>query len=349
MKRSRICLAILGVLVCLLLAANVNAREWYDEVPGGGGGGAGNPGAVTPATVWYVPDTVPTLPMAMQVARAGDVIELAAGVHRIAGSGHVLPAGVLIRAGDGMPGAVILEESASEWGQWRVDPVFILDADGGGFGGSAQVRFENITFRNFTVTFWPNTYMSEPIFQVDSGELVMDTCTFDTFYGTALQFRGGSGAFYACQFLGGRGKPTVFDFAGENLDLAGCVFHGNSERHPGDWLAPPEHADNPGSLLKVVRGDVYCDGNQFTENGPLSYVVDVRRDGTLHACTSCLQPNHAIKQGRVGGTVQLDCCTITPAAWEVLPGGRLLILNEGSPQAVSVEARSLTQVKSLFD
>ena len=321
MSKTRLSRMILGVLVCALMFGGAQAR------------------------IWHVPGDVLSVTEAIALAQTGDEIAIAPGVWKIQGDAHHLPTGVVIRADVGMPGAVFLEEAVVGFGQWRDHPVFILDAAMQP-GSSEEVRFENITFRNFTRTLGPNETAADPIVLVRNGKLILDGCTFDTFVGTALVFETGVGELTACQFLRGHGKPVVADFAGKTLLLDGCSFQQNTERTPGDWLDPA--LARGGALLRVREGHVECISSDMMENGPLTYLVDVWAGADLRACTSCLQPNHCCWQGRVAGTVQLDCCSITPALWEVLEGGHLIIVNDNEPPVVNVESTSWTEVKALF-
>ncbi len=321
MIRSRSLLMVLTVFACALMVGTAQAR------------------------IWHVPDDVLSVTEAIAAARTGDEIAIAPGVWKIQGDTHHLPTGVVIRADIGMPGAVFLEEEVMGFGQWRDHAVFILDAASQP-GSSDQVRFENVTFRNFTQAVGPNQTVDDPLFLVRSGKLILDGCTFDTFIGTALVFEAGVGELTSCQFLHGHGKPVVADFRGEALLLDGCTFQGNTQRMPGDWLSPVD--PRRGALLQVREGHVECLCSDMTDNGALGYLVDVWEEAEFTACYACLQPNRCIWQGRVAGTVQLDCCTVTPTAWEVLEGGLLIIVNDNSPQVLSVESTSWTEVKSLF-
>ncbi len=342
MKRWKVGMIVLGVLAGILAVPDLQAREWMQQLPGDGGGSGG--GGIIASTTWNVPGDVATLPEALVLARPGDIIEIEPGIHQIEGTAHRLPMNVLIRAASGPTGSVVLEEHAGP-GQWRMQPVFIVDAAHTS-SPVADAWFQNITFRNFTRAYWPNVDDAEPIFRVDSGRLVMNGCTFDTYHGTAVVVRGGSGLFNACDFLRGRGAPTVFDFQGDDLELFGCNFRENSTRHPGDWLAPQGKPRQ--SLVKVVSGCVFCDCNTFEDNGPAPYLIDVEPAGRLRACTSCLEPNLALKEGRVAGIVALESCVFDPLRWDVVDGGQLLILDDDAAKA-AIETRTLSQVKSLFE
>ncbi len=339
MKRWQIGLIALGALV-LLMAPALQARQYMQEVPGPGGGGGGG---IIASTTWNVPGDVATLAEALALARPGDVIELEPGTHLIQETALRVPLGVMIRAAGGGPGAVVLEEALAV-GQWRTHPVFIVSA-AHTTSPVSDVWFQNITLRNFTRAYWPNVHDAEPIFRVDSGRLVMDQCVFDTYQGTAVAFPGGSGMFNACEFLRGRGAPAAVDFQGGNLHLIGCNFSENSTRHPGDWLAPQDRDCQ--SLVKVRSGAVRLDDNTFQQNGPAPYLIDVDVPGELWACTSCLEPNAAIKEGRVRGIVTLECCEALIEMWDVIPPGQLIVLDLAGKAAI--ETRTLSEVKSLFE
>jgi len=321
MRKSKLCMLTLGLLACILMTTAVQAR------------------------IWYVPSQVETVDKAISVARSGDVIEIAVGVHKIAGYGHRLTPGVTIRSDCGMPGGVVLQESSSQFGRWRDGPVFILDPS---LSPANSVVIENITFKNFTDTFGPNAIGPEPIFNILGGILTMTNCEFDTYYGTAVKFDGGSGEFTNCDFTNGNANPVALYFAGDKLTLTDCNFTENSYQHSNVW--PGKAQRTPGAIIRLESGELYCNNSQFMENGPLTYLVDVAQGALMHACTSCLVGNRTIWEGRVSGTVQLDCCSATPAKWLVMPGGSFITVENGLlGNPLSVENTSLTRVKSLFN
>jgi hypothetical protein len=307
-----------GLLLAILMVSGARAREWH------------------------VPGDVGTPHEALELATTGDVISIAAGTYKIHGSGHLLPAGLTIRAAAGMPGAVVFEERPPYEGGWRSEPVFKVNA------ARHPVTIENITFCKFTATFGPNDYAPKPIFHVTVGTLKLDTCTFDAYIGTALKFDDGVGIINDCVFMNGRGNPAVLDFAGRELTLDNCEFLANAQRIPGDVIR--RDTNKQGSLLKLRAGDIFCNCSLFADNGPFNFLVDVGADAYLHACTTCMADNNqSIWQGRVVGTVRLDVCEIVPARWQVLEGGTFLYLGNGGPKAAVVEQRTLSDVKTLFD
>lgn len=320
MRNSKTCMLTLGLLACLLMTTAVQARTWY------------------------VPSQVESVDKALSVAKFGDVIEIAVGVHKIAGYGHKLTPGITIRSDTGMPGGVVLQESSSQFGRWRDGPVFTLDPS---LSPANSVVIENITFKNFTDTFGPNAVGAEPIFNILGGRLTMKNCQFDTYYGTAFKFDGGSGEFTNCDFIRGNANPVALLFAGDQLTLTDCNFTENSYKHSTVW--PGKAHRTPGTIIRLESGELYCNDSQFMDNGPLTYLVDVKAGALMHACTSCMLDNKTIWEGRVGGTVQLDCCSTTPTKWLVLPGGSLITIENGLMSPVSVENTSLTRVKSLFN
>ncbi len=321
MSTRRSALAVLGILAVALMAG------------------------IAPARTWHVPGEV-TLAEALQVAQQGDVIGIAPGTHKIEGAGHQLPTGVTICADIKAPGVVVIEEARLHPMYWRPEPVFILDAAHGP-GGNDGVTFRGITFRNFDRTFGPNQFEAYPIFEIWTGKLLMDDCQFEDFHGTALTFRGGSGELTRSTFLNGHGNPAAIRFQGESLRVASCEFHGNTNRTPGDCVRP--HDPVAGAMLRLEAGRTDLVNNQLTDNGPLTYVLDVGAKAEAYALSCCFRPNSCLCTGRVTGRLQLDCCETSGADWEVLDGGVLIILDEnGTDKAASVEQTSLSQVKALF-
>jgi hypothetical protein len=300
---------------------------------------------IAPARTWHVPGEV-TLAQALQLAEQGDVIGIAPGTHKIEGAGHRLPTDVTICADIKAPGVVVIEEARPNAWSWRSEPVFILDPAHGP-GSADAVTFRGITFRNFDRTFGPNQFDAYPIFEIWNGKLLLDDCLFEDYHGTPLAFRGGSGEVTGSAFVGGHGNPAVIRFQGESLRVASSEFHGNTSRTPGDGVQP--HDPVPGAMLRLEAGRTDLVNNQLTDNGPLTYVLDVGPKAEAYAHSCCFRPNSCLFTGRVTGRLQLDCCETSGADWEVLDGGVLIITDRGGPdKAASVEQTSLTGVKTLF-
>ena len=319
MNRSLISIA-LGLLLCALLAGGAQAR------------------------IWYVPSQVPTVPQALDMAGPGDEIAVAVGTHRITGDGHRIPAGVTIRTDTGMPGGVIFEEHPDYWGDWRDEPVFVVNSI---LGPSAEVRIEGITFRDFTNTFGPNQFVGAPIIGVAHGKLVMEDCVFKNYNGTAVKFAGGSGTIERCSFLQGRGQPAAVQFAGKQLDLNDCVYRELTQRFPGDAVQGGSRPA-PGSILKLISGETNFDCGTFEDNGPVTYLIDVGLNAQLIACQTCIGTNHATWQGHVAGYAKLTCCAVTPTSWDVEEGGTFILVDNGGPAAKSRDT-SLSHIRSLFE
>jgi hypothetical protein len=318
--RKTLCLIALGLLVSVLLTGGVQARTWH------------------------VPSDVATVTEALTLASSGDVIQIAVGVHKIAGYGHYLPGGVTIQSDTGMPGGVILEEEPAAFGGWRNEPVFILNSL---LDPSADVIIEGITFRNFTQTFGPGEYASEPVILVGGGSLTMTECDFVNYYGTAVKFVRGSGEFTRCGFLHGRGQPVAIEFSGLRLDMDDCTFAFNSQRFPGDFIQNPKNIN--GSIVKMISGAAYFSCGAFENNGPLTHLVDIGANASLLACYTCIGDNHSVWQGRVAGTAQLTCCEAVASRWQVVDGGSLIVVDNGSSGTAAVRSTSWSDLKSLFE
>jgi hypothetical protein len=312
----------IGLLACALLGTGAQARTWY------------------------VPSEVATLTGALDLAQPGDTIELAVGIHRIAGDGHRIPAGVTITTDTGMPGGVVLVEEPAYFGDWRNQPVFVVNTT---LGPANEVALRGITFQDFTNTFGPNEFIGQPIIGVLHGRLILENCDFRDYVGTAVKFAGGSGEFSQCSFVHGHGQPAALEFDGDALALNGCTFIACSARFPGDVVNPNVRGPEA-SIVKLLGGETTCDNSVFENNGPVTYVVDVGAEARLLACETCLSSNPPIWQGRVAGYVQMTCCTVVPTLWRIVDGGTLIVLDNGSPpRAVATEGTSLSLLRSLFD
>jgi hypothetical protein len=286
------------------------------------------------AEILRVPGDVPTLCQAFQLADRGDVIELAVGVHKLVGREIVLKPGIVVRTDTGMPGGVVLKESGCFCGDWRDRPVFVM-ADGGD-----PVRFEGITFADFTLSCGPAPYIGNPVFHVLDGLLKFDRCRFVNSWKTIAWFDGGSGRFEDCRFEDGCGCAGAIHFAGERLLVKNTIFSGY------EWL---EHGPGfQGNILDLVAGEISLVQTTFQDNGPLVQLVTVGADAELSACSSCFLGNATIWEGEVAGRAVLDCCEVDPGLWNVLPGGDLKIIGDLDITPVGVEKRSLSAVKSLF-
>jgi hypothetical protein len=301
------------------------------------------------ARTWYVPGDVATVTEAIELAGTDDTIVIAAGVYKIVGDGYRLADGLTIRSDMGIPGSVILTESDGNWPLGREQPVFIVQGPG---GATAPVTFEGITFRDFTHAYGPNQFVAEPIINVRSGLFLLKNCVFDHYFGTAVSFDDGSGDIAHCAFVRGHGRPAAVKFSGAKLQLNDCGFRENTQRFPGDFLSDGDKL--PGSVLRLVSGEVYLGCGLFEENGPIVYLVNVEEQAILRACETCMTQNSSLWQGRVAGRVRLTCCEIDRSRW--------LIVNDGSVEddddeldryhelkAMSTRNTSWTRIKSLFD
>lgn len=286
------------------------------------------------ARIWHVPGEVRSVTEAIALADPGDVIELAVGVHKIAGREHMLKSGLTIRSDNGMPGGVILKECACSCGDWRDRPVFVLDQ------ASSPVRFEGISFEDFTLSCGPFSYVGNPIFHVINGTLKFTDCRFETMHKTAVWFDDGVGHFNNVTFKDGCGRAGAIHFAGRRLVMNNCRFEQFSWLNDGD--------DLQGTILRLESGEVHLDNSMFVDNGPLTHLVTVGADATLEACTTCFIDNATMWEGEVAGHAVLDCCAIDPVLWCVVGDGVLEIIDEGANKAATVEQTSLTAVKSLF-
>jgi hypothetical protein len=293
------------------------------------------------AGIFYVPSDG-TFNEALDRAGPGDTIALAPGIHKLEGYNHQLPGGLIIRTDTGMPGGVVVEEATSTWGGWRDGPVFIMDTT---LSPTEEVVIAGITFRDFTLTFGPNQYAADPIFLVRNGQLTLNDCTFDNYHGTAVKFTGGGGLLDACAFVGGHGTPAAVQFEGDRLSLENCAFQENTNRYPGDYI----RGGTPGSVLEFIKGTVTMNGGTVDKNGPVQYLMDIGRSAYVHACFVCVDENTCKWQGRIAGVLQMDCCQVSPARWNVLPGGSFIIVDNGGPKAAVVSQTTWTDVKALFD
>jgi hypothetical protein len=90
--------------------------------------------------------------------------------------------------------------------------------------------------------------------------------------------------------------------------------------------------DFHGTVLRLGAGRTDLENNQFTDNGPLTYVLDVgsRDDAYAHSC--CFEPDSCERTGRITGRLRRDRCEISGTNWEVLDGG-VLITTDGKGQA----------------
>lgn len=313
-----------ALLVCALLATGAQAR------------------------ILYVPSEVPTVQDALDIAGAGDIIAVAVGTYRITGDGHRVPAGVTITTDTGMPGGVVFVEEPAYWGDWRREPVFVVNTV---LGPTNEVTFDGIIFKDFTNTYGPNHQIDAPIIGVMHGKLNLKNCSFDTYYGTAVKFEGGFGEIAACSFERGHGQPAALEFAGRELVLNDCSFRYLTQRFPGD-VVNPDTRPAEGSILKFVSGETTCNCSMFENNGPVTYVIDVAPGARLLACESCLQTNDASWQGRVqdDAFVQLTCCTALPTRWQVYGTFIVTDSGDGAPAgAVATEGKTLSQLRSLFE
>lgn len=295
------------------------------------------PAAAEPCQVWQVPGDFDTLPQALQSVQPGDTIELAMGRHKITGGGHLLMADLTIRCRDALPGACVLEESATYPGEWRDAPVFTLDQPG------APCRFEGITFRNWNLADGPYQFISNPIFHVMSGTLEMIDCQFQDFYKYALYFSGGQGLIENCEFAHGAGCPSAISFGGDDLIVRDTVFHHNTWIYDCDQYM--------GSIIHLRSGTAHVENCDFYDNGPLVHMIRVERAGTLFGDQFCLGCNATMWEARVEGHAYLTCCEICCSMWQVCNGGELVMIDvpDRAGKAMATESATWSDVKSLFD
>lgn len=291
-----------------------------------------------------VPGDAACITDAIAMAHSGDIIEVALGHHKIVGGNHLLKAGITIRNSIHLPGACVLVESAAYPGDWREQPVFILEQPG------TPCRFEGITFRHWNLADGPTPDARQPIFDVREGRIIFESCQWQDFQGEALHFDGGLGELHGCEFAGGNGCPSAVFFAGQELQLDDCRFHHNTGCDTDQGWG--------GVILQLHRGITRMDDCLFHDNGPLTRVLQIDRGGTAVGCNSCLDCNDAMQEARVAGRAFLWGCGIHADWWVVAHGGQLVILDApvqdqdtelGQLKAMRQESMSWSGVKSLFD
>jgi hypothetical protein len=325
---------ILGIGVTVGVPATAPAQDLIDPWPDTG----------PLPRVWTVPGDAPSLMAALEAVGPGDVIELASGRHLVTGSGHALPPGVVIRGVATSPDLTVIEEGIVP-GAYRTEPVFLVDR---GSRAHAGARFEDLTFRDFNQGCYPNIPTVQPIIQVESGALVLERCVFDQYQGTAARFLGGAGLLEACVFRGGHGQPTVVDFQGAHLQIRDCFVRENTTRRPGDFQDPTDPRE--ASVIKIRSGSVRWSCNEFCDNGPASYLVDIDAGARVEAVSCQMSPNALIRDGRVAGTLILtQCSPIDMDRWDVIPPGEIIIIATDITSKAAVHNHTLSAVKALFD
>jgi len=287
--------------------------------------------------VIHVPGDVATVPEALVMAEAGDIIEVAMGRHKIRGRGIPLKAGVTLRCANAPFGACVLVETPQGVGDWRDAPVFRMEEAGEPF------RMENITFKHWTLSDGPYQTISCPVIHVDGGRIEFLHCQWQDTYKQVVYFVSGSGLFDSCMFTSGRGFPASISFGGDELTMVDCGFYGNT------WVM--HDGLLRGSLVHLRSGHATLTGCLLNNNGPLSEVLVIARAAELvgdHACLSC---NTAIWEAEVAGRAYMNCCEIQPSLWHVIDDGELVVIDPPSVtnKAMAVELASWSQVKALFD
>jgi len=304
----------------------------------------GGAGVAWSCEIIAVPGDAACVTDAIAMAHSGDIIEVALGRHKIVGGNHLLKAGITIRNSIHLPGACVFEEVAAHPGDWREQPVFVLEQAG------TPCRFEGITFRNWNLADGPLPDARQPIFNVLEGRIIFEACQWQDFQGEALRFDGGLGELHDCEFAGGSGWPSAVFFAGQELKLDRCLFRHNTGYDAGQgW---------EGVVVQLRRGVTRMDDCIFHDNGPLTRVLQVDRGGTVVGCNSCLDCNDTMQEASVAGRAFLWNCGIQADWWVVLEGGELAILDapaqdqgdgRGQLKAMRQESMSWSGVKSLFD
>lgn len=287
--------------------------------------------------VIHVPGDAATVPEALIMAEANDIIEVALGVHPIVGRNIPLKAGVTLRSAGAPFGGCVLTEVPQGPGDWRDAPVFVMEEGGQPF------RMENITFRHWTLSDSPYQTIACPVIHVDGGQVEFRRCMWQDTYKQVIYFTSGNGQLQECIFRDGRGYPASISFGNGELELIDCQFHGNS------WVL--HDGLLKGSLMHLRSGNVQLDGCLLGGNGPLSEVLIIDRGVTLvgdHACMGC---NMAIWEAELAGHAYLNCCEIVPSLWHVLEGGELVLIDPPTTQnkAMAYRQTSWSQVKALFD
>ncbi len=287
----------------------------------------------TSARVWHVPGDAPILSEVLDMVESGDVIELCCTRHKIVGRNYVIPAGITIRSGFGMPGTCLFVECPCEPGDWRNQPVFVVEEAG------LPVIFEGITFEGFTLTEGVE-YVHNPIIHVTGGTLHLVDCIVRDFYKNAFYFEGGSGVITGTEFSTGRGCPSSVYFEGESLLIEDCVFRENT------WIQ--DCGEFRGNVINLQSGLTTMNRCVFVDNGPLWHVMAVGADATVLANEVDFADNAAVYEGCIqGGIVDFICCEIDLNMWEIDPGSVVTVNNDDCGTVV-VEAHSWTGVKSLF-
>jgi hypothetical protein len=292
--------------------------------------------AVDDDPIIRVPGDVATLPEAIAMAHAGNIIELAPGHHAIVGRGYQLEAGLTIRAEEAVGGACILHEVPAYEGDWRQEPVFILDRTG------RPCRIEGLVFEGWNLGNNPLDTYNNPIIQVDRGQLHAVDCRWFACYKNVVRFQDGRGLFENCRFEYGAGCPSAIDMRGGELLMEGCQFHHNV------WIS--DCAGLHGSILSLCAGKTKLVGCELTDNGPLVNVLTVGEYASLYADQTCFGCNDAIHEAEVAGCVCLHCCLAHPMQWVILEGGTLVLDKPlTDDKAMAHELKSWSAVKSAFD
>jgi hypothetical protein len=283
-----------------------------------------------------VPGDVATLPEALAIVQPGDIIEMAPGHHAVVGRNLPLKAGLTIRVDPKGVGRSILHEVAAFAGDWRDQPVFVLDQTG------EPCRLEGLEFHQWRLSDSPYETISNPIIYVASGELQVNDCHWLDCYKQDIYFAGGRGLFQNCGFEYGAGYPSAIAFHGDELVLDQCWFDHNR------WIN--DCTGLHGSVLRLAAGKTRIVDCDFNENGPLMSVLIIDCGATLHADRTCLGCNEAVYEAQLAGCAYLNCCSVHPGDWLIEDGGVFVNLNPViEDKAMAHEAMSWSQVKSVFD